>query len=141
MHQPCEHTNFGTAEHFPGELGRAVGPGQPAQVATLLPAGAVGPLFGSLCKAHPAVVCTTQVNQHCLCAQAQLFHIHSGRHGKKHMAQLCTLAMGVRGRMGLMVATARLFGRLWNGQLPLQQLLDGGGSRSAGGTVGTRHVI
>ena len=140
VHQAREHADLGPAKQLAGELGRAVGAREPAQLAARAAAGAVGPLRRRGVEGLAAIVGAAQLPQQGLGTLAQALHVHARGDGKEHMARARALALHGLCGVGRVVAAASLFRGLGHLQLAVEQLLDGGGRGRAGRAVGAGGV-
>ena len=102
-HEARQHAHLALPEDRARELGGAVAGLQPAELATLGAAGAVGPPARRIGEGlGPAA----QVEQAGLGAAAQQVDIHAGRHREQHVAHLGALTPGKARGMRRMVAPA-----------------------------------
>jgi len=127
----------GLAEDLARELRRAVLGTQPAELATLLRARAVG---RARCHLGEGLGPAAQIEQAGLGARAQRIHVDAGRHREQHVAQCDALAPCITRGMGGMLAPAGLLVGLGQLQIALDPGLDRQ-ARSLGGHAVLRGRI
>ena len=145
VHQARQYAHLDMAKQLAGKLGRAIAGLEPAQVATLLAAGAVGQLArgagkGLIGDVGGTAVVAAHIQQAGLGTVAQGHHVHARRHRKQDVAQPHLLTRAVARRVGGMVALAGLIRRLGQAKFALQPGIDGQRRSLADDAVGGRQV-